>query len=70
MPPLDDTAVAEGLHHLPSWERRGDEIVRTFVREDFAHAMVFVNKVAAATEAAGTTRDIDIRWNTVTLAPG
>jgi hypothetical protein len=24
MPRLDDTAVAEGLQHLPGWERRGD----------------------------------------------
>jgi hypothetical protein len=44
MPRLEDTAVEEGLQHLPGWERRGDEIVKTFVRADFAHAMVFVNK--------------------------
>jgi 4a-hydroxytetrahydrobiopterin dehydratase len=68
MPRLDDTAVEEGLQHLPGWERRGDEIVKTFVREDFAHAMVFVNEVAGAAEAAGHHPDIDIRWNKVTLA--
>src|SRR5512133_2249565 len=68
MPRLDDTAIAEGLQHLPGWERRGDEIVRTFTREDFAHAMVFVNEVASAAEAAGHHPDIDIRWNKVTLA--
>ena len=45
MPRLDDTAVEEGLQHLPGWERRGSEIVKTFTREDFAHAMVFVNEV-------------------------
>ena len=53
MPRLDDTAVEEGLQHLPGWERRGDEIVKTFVQEDFAQAMGFVNQVAAAAEAAG-----------------
>jgi len=42
MPRLDDTAVAEGLQHLPGWERRGNQIVKSFVRADFAHAMVFV----------------------------
>jgi 4a-hydroxytetrahydrobiopterin dehydratase len=68
MPRLDDTAVAEGLQHLPGWERRGNQIVKTFVREDFAHAMTFVNEVAAAAEAAGHHPDIDIRWNRVTLA--
>jgi 4a-hydroxytetrahydrobiopterin dehydratase len=67
MPRLDDTAVEEGLQRLPGWERRGNEIVKTFVREDFAHAMVFVNEVADAAEAAGHHPDIDIRWNKVTL---
>jgi 4a-hydroxytetrahydrobiopterin dehydratase len=68
MPRLDDIAVEEGLRRLPGWERRGNEIVKTFTREDFAHAMVFVNEVAAAAEAAGHHPDIDIRWNKVTLA--
>jgi 4a-hydroxytetrahydrobiopterin dehydratase len=68
MPPLDDTAVAEGLQHLPGWERRGNQIVKTFTRQDFTHAMVFVNEVADAAEAAGHHPDIDIRWNKVTLA--
>jgi 4a-hydroxytetrahydrobiopterin dehydratase len=68
MPRLDDTAVEEGLARLPGWERRGNQIVKTFVREDFAQAMVFVNGVAGAAEAAGRHPDIDIRWNKVTLA--
>ena len=68
MPRLDDTAVEEGLQRLPGWERRGNEIVKTFVREDFVHAMVFVNEVAGAAEAAGHHPDIDICWNKVTLA--
>src|SRR4029453_1241404 len=68
MPRLDDTAIAEGLQRLPGWERRGNQIAKTFVRDDFGHAMVFVNEVAAAAEAAGHHPDIDIRWNKVTLA--
>src|SRR5215216_3161848 len=46
MPRLDDTAVEEGLQRLPGWERRGNQIVKTFVREDFAQAMVLINEVA------------------------
>ena len=65
---LDDTAVAEGLQRLPGWERRGNQILKTFVRTDFAQAMSFVNEVAGAAEAAGHHPDIDIRWNKVTLA--
>jgi len=68
MPRLDDTAVEEGLARLAGWERRSNQIVKTFLREDFAHAMVFVNEVASAAEAAGHHPDIDIRWNKVTLA--
>jgi 4a-hydroxytetrahydrobiopterin dehydratase len=68
MPPLDDRAVGEGLRRLPGWERRGDQIVKTFVRRDFFRAVTFVNEVADAAEAAGRHPDIDIRWNEVTLA--
>jgi 4a-hydroxytetrahydrobiopterin dehydratase len=68
MPGWDDAAVAEGLQHLPGWERRGNQLVKTFVRDDFARALVFVNEVADAAEAAGHHPDIDIRWNKVTLA--
>ena len=68
MPQLDDTAVEEGLQRLPGWERRGNEIAKTFTCQDFARAMVFVNQVAAAAESAGHHPDIDIRWNKVTLA--
>jgi 4a-hydroxytetrahydrobiopterin dehydratase len=68
MPRLEDTTIEEGLARLPGWERCGDQIVKTFVRADFAYAMVFVNEVAAAAEAAGHHPDIDIRWNKVTLA--
>jgi 4a-hydroxytetrahydrobiopterin dehydratase len=68
MPRLDDTAIEEGLQHLPGWERRGSAIIKTFAHADFAQAMTFVNEVAAAAEAAGHHPDIDIRWNKVTLA--
>jgi 4a-hydroxytetrahydrobiopterin dehydratase len=51
---------------LPGWERRGDEIVKTFAREAFAGTVTFVNDVAATVEAAG--HHPDIRGNKVTLA--
>jgi 4a-hydroxytetrahydrobiopterin dehydratase len=68
MPRLDDTAIEEGLQRLPGWQRRGNQIVKTFTRADFAQAMAFVNQVAGAAKAAGHHPDIDIRWNKVTLA--
>jgi 4a-hydroxytetrahydrobiopterin dehydratase len=59
-----DAALAEqGL----AWERVGDELVTTVELGDFAAALVFVNAVAAAAEAANHHPDIDIRWNKVHL---
>jgi 4a-hydroxytetrahydrobiopterin dehydratase len=68
MPLLDDAAVEKGLKRIPGWERRGNEIVKTFVRRDFVGAISFVHQVADAAETAGHHPDIDIRWNKVTLA--
>jgi 4a-hydroxytetrahydrobiopterin dehydratase len=68
MPLLDDAAIEEGLQALPGWERRGNEIGKTFVHADFAAAMAFVNRVADAAEQANHHPDIDIRWNKVSLA--
>jgi 4a-hydroxytetrahydrobiopterin dehydratase len=65
---LDDAAIEQALDGLPGWERRGDEIVKTFTHADFAAAIAFVNRVAEAAEAANHHPDIDIRWNKVTLA--
>jgi len=67
MPLLDDAAIEEGLQALPGWERRGNEIGKTFAHRDFAAAMAFVNRVADAAEQANHHPDIDIRWNKVTL---
>ena len=68
MPGLDDTAGRRGPAAPARWERRGNQLVKTFVRADLARAMVFLNEVAAAAEVAGHHPDIDIRWNKVTLA--
>jgi|HubBroStandDraft_1064217.scaffolds.fasta_scaffold55388_2 4a-hydroxytetrahydrobiopterin dehydratase len=60
-----DAALAEqGL----TWERRDDQLVTTVKTVDFKAALDFVNAVGAAAEAANHHPDIDIRWNTVTLA--
>jgi len=68
MPLLDDAAIEEGLQELPGWERRGNEISKTFTHADFAAAMAFVDRVADAAEEANHHPDIDIRWNKVTMA--
>jgi hypothetical protein len=55
MPGLDHAAVAEGLHHLPGWERRGNQIVKTFLLKDLAHTIPSVTR-RGFTEAGRRSR--------------
>jgi len=51
------------------WKREGDEIVRNWKFEDFAEAIVFVNRVAEAAEDANHHPDILVHgWNKVRLS--
>jgi 4a-hydroxytetrahydrobiopterin dehydratase len=56
---LTETEIETHLARVPSWERRGQEIRRTFAFASFEEAMAFVNRVARLAEAAGglTARD-------------
>jgi len=65
---LDEPAITEALRRTPGWERAGAEIRRTYRFRDFREALAFVNRVGGLAEAAGHHPDIDIRYNTVTLA--
>jgi 4a-hydroxytetrahydrobiopterin dehydratase len=63
---LSDDAVDAAASGL-GWERKGDRLVRIVERQDFGHAMEFVNTVAQMAEAANHHPDITIRWNIVEL---
>ena len=65
---LTTPQIKAALASVPEWRKQGPNIVRTFVFQDFATAMKFVNAVARAAEKANHHPDIDIRWNKVTLA--
>lgn len=66
-PRLADDAIAQALADLPHWWRRGESIAREFAFPTFRAALVFVNQVAGAAEAARHHPDIDIRYTKVTL---
>lgn len=66
-PRLADDAIAHALADLPQWTRQGESIAREFAFPSFRAAMVFVNQVADAAEAARHHPDIDIRYTKVTL---
>lgn len=64
---LTDAEIQSRLTRLSGWERRGDEIRRTFAFADFAGSLAFVNQVGALAEAANHHPDIDVRYSKVTL---
>ena len=65
---LDESGVGAALRQTPGWERSGAEIKRSYRFGDFREALAFVNRVGDLAEQAGHHPDIDIRYNTVTLA--
>jgi len=65
---LTDAEIQRELASLSGWQRNGTAIQRVFRFPDFKAAMQFVNKVADAAEQANHHPDIDIRYNTITMA--
>ncbi|MGE5315807.1 MAG: 4a-hydroxytetrahydrobiopterin dehydratase [Acidobacteriota bacterium] len=67
MAKLSEQELTEALRPLAGWERAGNEISKTFEKEDFVGAITFVQRVAFAAEKMNHHPDIDIRWNKVKL---
>ena len=68
MTKLSPVQIKSALPAVPQWRRKASVISRTFEFADFVVAMKFVNAVARAAEKSCHHPDIDVRWNTVTLA--
>jgi 4a-hydroxytetrahydrobiopterin dehydratase len=68
MSPLSDSDIQNALASLPAWNLLGNAIQRVFEFSDFAHAMEFVNQVAAQAEEANHHPDITINYSRVTLS--
>jgi 4a-hydroxytetrahydrobiopterin dehydratase len=69
-PVLTSEEITQALEHLQGtgWALQGDLLVRTTKGQGFAGALAYVNAVGTLAEEADHHPDIDIRWNTVTLA--
>jgi 4a-hydroxytetrahydrobiopterin dehydratase len=65
---LSGSEIDQALQKLPGWTRQGNAIERVFQFGNFVQAMEFVNKIAAAAEAANHHPDITINYNKVTLS--
>jgi 4a-hydroxytetrahydrobiopterin dehydratase len=66
----DNATVERALHVPPGWTRHGARLVKTFVRDDFHSAVLFVTRVAAAAEAVDDPPDIGVHGALVTLTIG
>jgi 4a-hydroxytetrahydrobiopterin dehydratase len=65
---LDDSAITDWLDAHDTWERSGDEIVRTVACATFPAAIELVRQVAEVAEERDHHPDIDIRWRNVRFA--
>ncbi len=63
--PLTDAEVESRLAGLPGWERRGDEITRTFRTGRYHGGVALIVHVADIERLIGHHADIDLRWDTV-----
>ena len=64
---LTEAEIATRLAEIPKWTRIGSAITRSWEFEDFAEALVFINRVGALAEAVNHHPDIANSWNKVTL---
>jgi 4a-hydroxytetrahydrobiopterin dehydratase len=64
---LSDIEILAGLKPLAGWSREGDAIVKRYTFKAFHDGIRFVDRVAAASDAADHHPDIDIRYTAVTM---
>ena len=64
---LADEEITRRVSALPGWERKGNEIRRTYRFDSFMDAIAFVNRVAGLAESADHHPDIDVRYDRVRL---
>ncbi|HEY1170763.1 MAG TPA: 4a-hydroxytetrahydrobiopterin dehydratase [Verrucomicrobiae bacterium] len=67
MAKLTADQIKEALVKVPSWQRDGPAIRRTFANKDFKASIKFVNAVAKVADAADHHPDIEIQWDKVSL---
>jgi 4a-hydroxytetrahydrobiopterin dehydratase len=65
---LSDQEIEAKLGELDGWEREGEEIVKTFKRDDFVGSVEFVRKLVEPAEDMGHHPDVSISWNEVRVS--
>jgi len=67
MAKLTADQIKAALVKVPSWQRDGPAIRRTYKHADFNGSIKFVNAVAKVADTADHHPDIEIQWDKVTL---
>ena len=68
MPLLDDSEIESRLAELEGWERAGNAIRKEFKHDDFVGSVNFVKALVEPAEEMGHHPDLEISWDTVTVA--
>jgi 4a-hydroxytetrahydrobiopterin dehydratase len=68
MSALSEDEIRDGLRSLTGWTYSANALHKEFQFEDFMSAIAFVNRVAAAAEAAQHHPDMDIRYSVVSIS--
>jgi 4a-hydroxytetrahydrobiopterin dehydratase len=67
MSKLTEDQVAVNLSLLPLWRHEENKLVKTFTKDTFMNAIVFVNAIAKLAEEANHHPDLRIQYNKVTV---
>ena len=65
---LNEAEIESRLADLAGWERRGEAIAKDFSCGDFVGSVRFVEGLVEPAEAMGHHPDLEISWDTVTVA--
>ena len=65
---LSEEEVEARLAGLDGWQRKGDEISRTFEHDDFVGSVEFVDRIVGPAEEMNHHPDLEISWNRVTVS--
>ena len=66
-PALKDEVIRTYLSQLPGWERKGNEITKTFAFKNYHETMAFVNATAWVSHREDHHPDMEVGYNKVTM---
>ena len=62
-PALSDDVIRKHLAQLPGWERKGNEITKTFAFKNYHETMAFVNATAWVSHREDHHPDLEVGYN-------